>query len=46
MTLSAWIMLVAGCLILYGGLAWCLALAAGLIGRKSKAGRDADGKTG
>lgn len=32
MPVSAWIMLVVGCLILYGGLAYCLALAAGIIG--------------
>lgn len=36
MTLSAWIMLVAGCLILYGGLACCLALAAGWFGGKKR----------
>jgi hypothetical protein len=38
MRASAWIMLAAGSLILYGGLAWCLALAAGLFGRR-RAGR-------
>jgi len=34
MPLSAWIMLIVGCLILYGGLAVCLALAGGFIGNK------------
>jgi hypothetical protein len=36
MPVSAWIMLVIGCLILYGGLAYCLALATGIIGNKKK----------
>ena len=27
MPVSAWIMFVFGCLVLYGGLAWCIALA-------------------
>ncbi len=27
MPMSAWIMLVLGCLVLYGGLAWCLRIA-------------------
>ncbi|MFC1850440.1 MetS family NSS transporter small subunit [candidate division CSSED10-310 bacterium] len=34
MPVSAWVMLVIGCLILYGGLAYCLALATGLIDQK------------
>jgi|GEM_PF-6566405 len=36
MNVSAWIMLGVGSLILYGGLAYCLALAAGLIGKGRK----------
>ena len=27
MPLSAWLMLVVGCVVLYGGLAWCLVIA-------------------
>jgi hypothetical protein len=39
MPLSAWIMLVFGCLVLYGGLAWCIAIA---IRKRDKSSPDTD----
>jgi len=37
MPLSAWLMLVFGCAILYGGLAWCISIAARQRGRNVNA---------
>ena len=39
MPLSAWIMFVFGCLVLYGGLAWCIAIA---IRKRGNTPDDAD----
>ena len=36
MKASAWIMLIVGCVILYGGLAYSLGLAMGLFGKKKR----------
>ena len=39
MPLSAWIMFLFGCLVLYGGLAWCIAIA---VRQRSKSSSDVD----
>ncbi|MFC2171532.1 MetS family NSS transporter small subunit [Acidobacteriota bacterium] len=44
MKASGWIMLVVGCLILYGGLAYCLAVAMGFFRGGAKKDEAGEGK--